>query len=271
MKTSVSNSLSEFAPIKLKETCSKHPDVHLIKSRIPNHEDIVCPKCVEELIKEKDKKLAERMNDRFTVERLANDSIITDQDILNCTFGNYIVTKSEQDINKNHITAIAKKYLNKAYKGNTILSGNAGSGKTHLAYACLKFVNENSNPKQSCLFIDFNELVSKIKGNFGNKSSKWQETKLLDEIGNADLVVLDDLGSEASFKANSSESSEWNQRFLFNILNRRNRTIITTNLSGAELKEVYNAKIVSRITKGAKDNILKFKETSDKRSSMYDF
>ena len=209
----VSNSLSEFAPIKLKETCPEHPDVHLIKSRIPNHEDIVCPKCVEKLIKDKDEKLAERMNDRFTVERLANDSIITDRDILNCTFDNYVVTKSEQDINKRHITAIAKKYLNKDYKGNTILSGNAGSGKTHLAYACLKYVNENSNPKQSCLFIDFNELVSKIKGNFNNTSSKWQETKLLDEIGNADLVVLDDLGSEASFRSNTSESSEWNQRF----------------------------------------------------------
>lgn len=271
MTSSVSNTLATFAPVKLSSTCPKHPNIHLVKSRIPNREDVVCPKCVEERIKIRDKELAGKMVDRYTIKRLKNDSIITDQDILNCTFENYIVTKNEQDVNKNHMISIAKKYLNKDYKGNSILSGNAGSGKTHLAYACLKYVNENANPKQSCLFIDFNELVSKIKGNFNNKSSKWQETKMLDEIGKADLVVLDDLGSEASFKANSSESSEWNQRFLFNILNRRNRTIITTNLTGAELKEVYNAKIVSRITKGAKDNILKFKETSDKRSNMYDF
>ena len=60
---------------------------------------------------------------------------------------------------------------------------------------------------------------------------------------NADLLILDDLGSE--FQTNFNESA------LYNILNSRiNRglpTIISSNLSGKDLQQKYNDRIVSRL------------------------
>ncbi|WP_413628261.1 ATP-binding protein [Fructilactobacillus vespulae] len=257
-------------PKVLNEICSIHTDTKLIKGTIPGHAEPICPKCVAEQIKNKDQLAFEHLESRKTYQRLFNDSVITDPDIREMSFDNFNVTNAKQNENFLKAKQIANRYLNKDYKGNAILVGKAGTGKTHLAYSLLKYVNENSEQKQACLFIDFNELLSKIKSNFKTPSTMWQEGTMLDNIGEADLVVLDDLGSEASFKAMNNESSEWNQRFLFNILNRRNRTIITTNLSGAELKEVYNPKIVSRINKGIKNNVVVFTDDmKDQRKDLY--
>lgn len=258
-------------PKKIDKTCSVHKDTKLVQGTIPGHTEPFCPKCAKEAMEEKTKHAIKAFHDRKTKGRLYKDSVLTDRDVLECSFDNFNTSDSEESRRLlKQAMFMANQYLIKDFKGNTVLSGKQGTGKTHLAYSMLRYVNEHAEPQQSCLFIDFNELVTKIKNNFNNKSSIWQEGTMLDQIGNADLVVIDDLGSEASFKANTSESSEWNQRFLYNILNRRNRTIITTNLSGAEIEEVYNPKIASRINKGIGNHAIKFSaELTDKRKEAY--
>lgn len=263
--------VGSFAPPKvLNEYCPIHTDTKLIQGSIPGHQEKVCKKCVEEQSNERVLKAEENFNERKTIERLYKDSVITDEEVREKTFDNFQVTNHEQNNALNQMKYMANQYLDKDFKGNTVLVGKAGTGKTHLAYASLEYVNSNANPKQSCLFVDFNELLMRIKSNFKNDATIWKEQTMLDQIGSADLVVLDDIGSEASFKADNNESSEWNQRFLFNILNRRNRTIITTNLVGAEMKEVYNPKIISRINKGIKKHFIKFGDNlKDQRKDLY--
>lgn len=257
-------------PKKLEEFCSIHQTTRLIKGVVPGHTDKVCPACVEEARRNTNEREIEKFRNRRTYNRLYVDSVLTDEDVLECSFDNFEVTNAAQNEQLNRMKQIANLYLDKNFKGNTVLSGKAGTGKTHLAYSLLRYVNENADPKQSCLFIDFNELVSKIKGNFKSTSTIWKEETMIEQIGNADLVVLDDLGSESSFKGDNNESSDWNQRLLFNILNRRNRTIITSNLSGKEMKEIYNPKIVSRISKGTKDKSIVFdKKLKDYRSEQF--
>uniref|UniRef100_UPI00403F2184 hypothetical protein n=1 Tax=Lentilactobacillus hilgardii TaxID=1588 RepID=UPI00403F2184 len=82
-------------------------------------------------------------------------------------------------------------------------------------------------------------------------------TKLLTK--KTDLLVLDDLGAEASFKRfdkhNPAQASEYVQRVLYGIVNGRNRTIITTNLSSEQLSTMYNPKLVSRLYTGIKGHM----------------
>ena len=91
-------------------------------------------------------------------------------------------------------------------------------------------------------------------------------------MGRVSLLVLDDLGSEASFKRELTEASDWVQGVLFGILNKRNRTIITTNLTTKELKAIYNPKLISRMNKGVakNDGVIKFTNaTPDKREVIF--
>ena len=94
---------------------------------------------------------------------------------------------------------------------------------------------------------------------------------MVDLLGKVSLLVLDDLGSEASFKRESREASEYVQQVLFGVLNKRSRTIITTNLSSKELSEIYNPKLLSRMYKGVVKNnaIIKFEKTEDKRMAIF--
>lgn len=135
----------------------------------------------------------------------------------------------------------------------------------------LKGVNENIKPNASCLFISINEMMRKIKDSFEHRDSYYTESRMVDLLGKVSLLVLDDLGSEASFRRESREASEYVQQALFGVLNKRSRTIITTNLSSKELSEIYNPKLLSRMYKGVvkNDAIIKFEKTEDKRMAIF--
>lgn len=241
-----------------------------------------CPTCTKERL---DKEEQQRVDDRFmrqhkrkTIEILRKDSIVGDETLWDATFKNYKTENNETELALKIARASAGQYLNTDTPFNTILSGVPGVGKSHLAMSMLKAVNENSKPFKSCLFVSVADLFRLIKDSISNKQSRFTEDNMVRLLCDVDLLVLDDLGSESSFQriTNESnfqhkvnESSEYNQRILFSILNARNRTIITTNLNSDELRAIYNPKIVSRIFKGVEGHIIKFTEkTSDKRTKI---
>ena len=211
-----------------------------------------------------------REHRRRTVETLKRDSLVLDESIVAATFDNYEPNNDETTKAKQQARHIAGEYLQSDKQFNTIITGIPGVGKSHLAMSMLKAVNEHSNPLRSCLFISVNELMRLVRDSFNNQQSKYTESNMARLIGNADLLVLDDLGSESSFKRDNRESSEYTQQFLFGLLDRRQRTIITTNLTRTELEDIYNPKLVSRLHKGVEGHIIKFtKATQDKRKVMY--
>lgn len=133
--------------------------------------------------------------------------------------------------------------------------------------AMLQAVNQHSKEMVSCLFISMNDMFRLIKASFGNRESKYTELNMTDLLSKVDLLVLDDLGSESSFKRENREAGEYIQNVIFGVLNARQHTIITTNLNNEQLEEIYNPKITSRIYKGVDGHIIKFtKKTQDKRS-----
>ncbi|MCD6633443.1 ATP-binding protein, partial [Lactococcus cremoris] len=58
------------------------------------------------------------------------------------------------------------------------------------------------------------------------------------------------------------------QGVIYNIYNaREGNTIITSNLTGKEMRSSYDDKIVSRIMEGSKNSVVKFEGITDKRKS----
>ncbi|KRN13437.1 dna replication protein [Fructilactobacillus fructivorans] len=206
---------------------------------------------------------------RSTYNMLKRSSIMDDPDLKRVSFNDYQERNSETKKNKQLAENLAIYYTDRNNKGNAIISGKAGVGKSHLAYSILRYVNNHAEPMQSCLFVDFNELLRRIKGSFHDKTSPYREESMVSLLSGVDLLVLDDLGSEATFQTRDSEASNWAQNVLYAILNHRNRTIVTTNLSGEQMLNIYNDKVVSRVMKGSQDKIIKFKDTKDYRARLF--
>lgn len=119
------------------------------------------------------------------------------------------------------------------------LLGKTGVGKTHISLSIAKKAAERGYTAAYGSLLNYLRIIE--KEHFGR--SEDNETDTMQVLINTDLLVLDDLGSE--FRSNFYESA------LYNIINSRINlglpTIISSNLSTAELQRNYNDRIISRI------------------------
>jgi DNA replication protein DnaC len=260
----------------LPETCPRHPDEHMVQL---GKGEPFCRQCQREVVTGIDKQIeldyfASKQR-YLTTDVLLRDSIFDDDDVAEYRFDTYSTTPgSEMEANKSKARHIAGQYLNPDFGANTVFSGVPGTGKTHLAMSMLQAVNEHINPPVSCLFVNVNELAARIKASYSYPDAGISEADATKMLGDANLLVLDDLGSEAAMRRNNAqEATEFVQRVLYGILNKRKgRTIITTNMTKRQLLDTYNQKLVSRIFRGvaAADTVIKFTEaTTDKRMEMF--
>ena len=123
-----------------------------------------------------------------------------------------------------------------------MLFGNAGLGKTHAALAIAGIVLEKGF---DVIYVSSPDFFSKLEAlHFGADPGGEEET-LLQTAAGADLLILDDLGTE--FNSNFFLST------LYSLLNNRLGahlpTIVTTNITdGALLEKLYTEKISSRLS-----------------------
>lgn len=126
-------------------------------------------------------------------------------------------------------------------KGNLLLYGNTGVGKTFLINCIYKELTESAH---SVIYLTAYELFSELEKIKFNRSILAQEaSQRMDSLLECELLIVDDLGSELG---NSFTTSQ-----LFHIINERHlkdrSIIISTNLSIADLKEQYGERIFSRM------------------------
>lgn len=122
--------------------------------------------------------------------------------------------------------------------GSILMFGKTGLGKTHLSLA---IANEVLQKGYSVLYDSTINILHKIqKENF----SYDKNTEMLDTVMDAELLILDDLGTEYENKMYNST--------IYNIINTRlNRgrsTIISTNMDFKQIGERYDERVVSRLT-----------------------
>ena len=122
----------------------------------------------------------------------------------------------------------------KNLNGWLLLQGAYGCGKTHLAAAIANYVVEMGVPT---LFLTVPDLLDTLRFSYDSENTTF-ETRF-DEIRNAQLLVLDDFGTQ--------NATGWAQEKLFQIINYRyiNKLplVVTTNLALDEIE----ARIRSRL------------------------
>ena len=123
-----------------------------------------------------------------------------------------------------------------------MLFGNAGLGKTHAALAIAGIVLAKD---MDVIYVSSPDFFAKLEAlHFGSDPSGEEET-LLQTAAGADLLILDDLGTEF----NSSVFLSTLYSLLNNRLGAHLPTIVTTNITdGALLEKLYTEKISSRLS-----------------------
>jgi len=140
----------------------------------------------------------------------------------------YLNSTWENWIADNPLKQEAKEKVKSAWENNLFLTGNNGTGKTHLAM-CLA--------KDGAVYRRISDIFREIRLDFDNEDS------ILDYYGKIRLLVVDEIGRQkfSDFETNS----------FFEIIDRRWNnvlpTTIITNLSAVEFAEKYSTAILDRL------------------------
>ena len=132
-------------------------------------------------------------------------------------------------VNKSQIMSLAKLDFIQRNE-NIIFIGPTGSGKTGLAIGILNLALING---YRCRFYNAQELLDDLYTSLADRST----SKLLKEIANYDLVVIDELGY---LTLNTEQINIFFK--LIDIRYRHKSTIITTNLDYLQWYEVFHNK-----------------------------
>jgi DNA replication protein DnaC len=104
-----------------------------------------------------------------------------------------------------------------------LLTGPCGAGKTHLAVAAMLEIIDSGKPGR-VIFSNFQDLIQEIQASFDNDQVP-SKSELLRPLLEADLLVLDELGSQ--------KPTTFVQDILYYLINTRyneeRTTIFTTN------------------------------------------
>ncbi|MBN1450105.1 MAG: ATP-binding protein [Anaerolineales bacterium] len=119
-------------------------------------------------------------------------------------------------------------------QGWLLLEGAYGCGKTHLAAAIANACVHRGVPT---LFITVPDLLDSLRFAYGNPETTFEAR--FEEIRNADLLVMDDFGTQ--------NATAWAQEKLFQIINYRYinnlPTVITTNLILDEIESRIRSRL----------------------------
>ncbi len=128
-------------------------------------------------------------------------------------------------------------------KGWLILSGNYGTGKTHLAMAILNFCMMHG---MAVFKASVPEMLDLLRPHKDENGVQVDTSEVMKNMQEAELLVLDDIGTE--------NNTGWVEERLFVLLNRRYSqelpTVFTTNLNILSPDCKIPPRIRSRMTDG---------------------
>ena len=133
----------------------------------------------------------------------------------------------------------ATEFSDASYR-NLLFMGGTGLGKTHLSSAIAKTVIDRGF---DVLYVPASGMMSDFEERrFGNSATDGS-TKETERYYTADLLIIDDLGTEMT--------NQFTLTCLYDVINsriiRRKSTVISTNLNKEEIRKRYWDRITSRI------------------------
>ena len=178
------------------------------------------------------------------LERILTNSLM-DKKFKESTFENWDFEKGTKKMYE-----LGKRYSSNFKKCKSeglglLIYGEPGNGKTYLSSCIANSLLENMIPT---ICVSVNGLLSRIQETY-NKWGKEAESDIIKNLCNADLLIIDDLGTE--------KKSEWSKSMIYNIIDNRYRSnlplIITSNLNinpstpNGILTELYDRRTEDRI------------------------
>jgi len=128
-------------------------------------------------------------------------------------------------------------------KDNLLFYGNTGLGKTFLCNAIAKSLLDKGYLVVYQTSFNILDLLERRKF---KKDSQPLDNFSYDMLFDADLLIIDDLGTEMTNTFTNTE--------IFNIINTRllksKKTIISTNLSPIDIRNIYSERVSSRLFGG---------------------
>lgn len=173
--------------------------------------------------------------------RLIKEYFLLSNHLKEAGFKNYYETNKITASAKAKAISFTKSYLSSDSKNNNLLiMGNPGTGKSHLCAAIARTIKEQGF---SVGFLTTGQLLSKIKATYKQGSMKTEE-EVFRDIKKLDLLILDDLGSEAI-----GGNDDWRKGILFEVIECRygKATIYTSNLTDIDLPVAVGERVFSRL------------------------
>ncbi len=155
------------------------------------------------------------------------------------TFGTFSLREeeglnSEEVRNLKEALATAHQFAEEPH-GWLVLLGGYASGKTHLAAA---IANYRSSAGYQVLFVEVPDLLDHLRATF-NPASNARYDRRFDEIRSAQLLVLDDLGTQ--------NMTPWVREKLYQLFNYRYNAELPTVMTTSDTLEEIDARIRMRM------------------------
>lgn len=248
-----------------------------------------CLSCVREKVDAENKAYARKASlQSYLVETyhlLKRRSVLTDDTLLDADFSNFETTYEEQETNLKKARFISSRVI-EGKSVNLWLIGEPGQGKSHIAMAILKELNEAGKRRAiaaqdageqikgkatSSLFVDFDHMLRLIRKSYNDKNSMYTEEYFINLCSEVDYLAIDDLGAETGSTDTGKGATDFVHRVLYAITNGRRgkTTIITTNLYKEEREEMYDMKILSRLSSNVAQ--IAFQNSPDMRNSAFEW
>ena len=127
---------------------------------------------------------------------------------------------------------------------NLLFCGNTGLGKTYMSNAIAREVLKNG---KTVLYQTAPVLLETVIDNKFNKYKNAKVNNFYNDVLEADLLIIDDLGTECLNSMKLSELFTILNTRILNLNNKITKTIISTNLNIQQIFKNYEERIGSRI------------------------
>jgi len=223
--------------------CEKH-DVDLKQSNA----GLVCYQCAEEYLNElneSSKKQSSKTRHESTLEskRIERqkrfDRVGIPPRFRKKTLANYQAQSLEQEKALKMVSVYCERLCVGKINGGLVMSGNSGTGKTHLACAV---ANQFQQSGKSVMFITVAAMIRKIRETYSSDTD-MTEAKAIELFRDYDLLILDEVGvQKGDVKEVNLMTEVINERYGW-----EKPTILISNLSFQQIADLLQNRIIDRM------------------------
>lgn len=203
-----------------------------------------CPKCSGPMTAEEKRREAIERSARIQadVDRIFGHwNLMNDEAYEHMTLDSF----TPADLSQEKALRVLREY--RPDRGNVLLRGPAGVGKTHLAIGLIRIYSDRG---YSTLAIKSHDIFNRMRRAWSSKED-GAEVAVINALRNVGILLIDDLGIDNSKDTVNAKFYE-----IMDYRSGRKPTIFTTNMSIDEMAGKKGAALTSRINTRATDLVI---------------